>query len=148
MTGGTQITIKAEDAKDLEVISSLMQDATIRVGDLAYDDNSHQFACLANRFRWEKRGRKKVERIRSILRFEHVLKTSFKNIPVNTPAHILNFLSLDCIEGEGGAKSLILVFSGFATIRINVECLEGFLEDITNPWITKNTPEHSILKDN
>ncbi len=139
------ISIKAEDKNDLEVISSLMQDATVKVEDLAFEKGSHQFACLANRFRWEKKDGKKGERIRSMIRFEHVLNTSLQNIPLNSPSHVLNFLSLGCTEGEDGAKILTFVFSGFAAIRLEVECLEAFMEDMSEPWKTKNTPNHKIL---
>lgn len=147
MSNKIQINIRAEGQKDLDVISSLMQDATVRVGDLAYDRNSHQFACLANRFRWENKEVEREERIRSILRFEHVLKTVYKNIPLKKTNHTLNLLSLDCVEGEDFEKTIIFVFSGFASIKIKVECIEVFLKDLTKPWKTNNKPEHSITQD-
>ena len=140
-----QVNIKAQDKKDIEVISTLLQDATFRVKDLAYDKKTHQFAGLANRFRWENKSSKKPERIRSMIRFEHVLKTAYKNIPFQTPNHVLNFLSLESSEEENGYLTLLINFSGFAAIKLNIECLDGYLEDLTKSWKAKHKPYHDIL---
>ncbi len=142
-----KIIIKALDEKDLEVISALMQDAIIRVEDLEFEKNTHQFACLTNRFRWETIKTHKGERVRSLLRFEHVLNASYKHIPFKSPGHVLNFLSLDCQDIEEGLKILTLNFSGFAAIRLKVELIEAYLDDFLDHWETRHIPIHDILED-
>src|SRR5258708_19457208 len=47
------LTLRAEDAEDLAVISTYLQDALVSVRDLAYDDDNRTFIFVANRFRWE-----------------------------------------------------------------------------------------------
>ena len=47
------LTIAAEDADDLEIISAQLQDAVARVKDLVYLPKSRRFAAVFNRFKWE-----------------------------------------------------------------------------------------------
>ncbi|MBS7539181.1 DUF2948 family protein [Ancylobacter lacus] len=43
----------ALDVEDLAVISAHLQDAVVRVGDMAFLPREHRFALLTNRFDWE-----------------------------------------------------------------------------------------------
>ena len=42
------------DPEDVPVISALMQDAAVRVDDIAFDAKARRFALVANRYCWEK----------------------------------------------------------------------------------------------
>ena len=44
----------ALDPEDLQVLSCHLQDAVIRVGDMAYLKAEMRFAAIANRFDWER----------------------------------------------------------------------------------------------
>ncbi|MGH6863954.1 MAG: DUF2948 family protein, partial [Methylocella sp.] len=60
----------AFDADDLAVIAANLQDALVRVGDMAFVPQSKQFAMLASRFDWvraaaRKSGRPCCERART-----------------------------------------------------------------------------------
>ena len=44
----------ALDPEDLQVLSCHLQDAVIRVGDMAYLRREMRFAAIANRFDWER----------------------------------------------------------------------------------------------
>jgi len=46
------MTLAAEDAADLEVISARLQDAVAKVKDLVYLPKRRRFAALFNRFQW------------------------------------------------------------------------------------------------
>ena len=145
------IRLKAEEADDLAVISSLLQDAAFRVDDMAYRKAQHRFALVANRFRWEaevlrkKKPKKKTayQRVRAGLRFEGVLDVKFRDIPVRDKRHVLSLLAIACEKKKGGFV-ITLTFSGGAAIRLETEMLEVYLEDITGPWDTKSRPDHSV----
>ena len=61
----------ALDEADLEIVSSHLQDAVGRVGDMAYIPSKKRFAALLNRFDWERaesgNGRKDFRRRRTAL---------------------------------------------------------------------------------
>ena len=65
----------ALDPEDLQVLSCHLQDAVIRVGDMAYLKQEMRFAAIANRFDWERAARDDsgaYQRRRAGLRFERV----------------------------------------------------------------------------
>ena len=40
-----------------------------------------------------------------------------------------------------------LNFAGDILIKLNLEIIECFLEDISDPWETKNKPKHDLFND-
>ena len=49
------LNLGAYEAEDLEVISSLVQDAVFPVTEMSWRVSARRFAILLNRFRWEDR---------------------------------------------------------------------------------------------
>ena len=49
-----QLRLIALDEQDLEVVSSHLQDAVVRVGEMAYLPSQERFAAILNRFNWGK----------------------------------------------------------------------------------------------
>jgi hypothetical protein len=151
MTGklGQGLKLMAQSRKDLEVISTFLQDAAVKVSDLAWQPGQHRFAAVLNRYRWEQetaagKSKKKPERVRAGLRFEGVLKASYQNIPMQDPDHVLGLLAIEVEEGDDGAGWLTLACSGYASIRLEVECIEAYLEDLTQPWRALGKPGHTV----
>lgn len=140
------LRLMAESRADLEVMSSFLQDAAVKVGDIAWQPGQHRFAAVLNRYRWEQDSAKKSksERVRSGLRIEGVLKAAYRNIPLNDPDHVLGLLAIEVEEGEDGAGVLTLACSGYASIRLEVECLDAYLEDLTRPWRALGRPGHDL----
>ncbi len=146
-TSDQGLKLKAESRQDLEVISAFLQDAAVKVGDLAWLPDQHRFAAVLNRYRWEheaggSKGKRTPERVRAGLRFEGVLKVAYQNIPMDSPEHVLGLLAIEVEEGDDGAGRLTLACSGFASIRLEVECIEAYLEDLTRSWRALGQPEH------
>ena len=141
-----QIKLKAETAEDIPVLSALLQDAAIRVGDLAYEPERHRFAAVLNRYRWEKKVRKKrgKERVRTGLHFDGVLKAALQHVPMQDADHVLELLAIETDAAEDGNHHIVLTFSGYAAIRLTVECIDGHLTDLLGPWKTKSEPSHPI----
>jgi hypothetical protein len=46
----TPLKLLALDEEDLQVVSSHLQDAVVRVGDMAYVPSQKRFAAILNRF--------------------------------------------------------------------------------------------------
>lgn len=145
------LRLKAETSGDLAVFSSLLQDAVLRVDDMAYQPQRHRFALVANRFRWEgelagKQRPKDVpegERVRAALRFEGVLKAKARNIPFKIRKQVLELLALDAKKADGGFR-VTLTFAGNAAVELEAEVIEAYLEDLTAPWPARKRPAHAL----
>lgn len=140
----------AQEASDLEVISAQLQDAILRVGNIVYLEKRRQMAFVMSRFMWEevdpdrerpRRGRK-FHRIQTGLHFNDVLKIHLQNFSQEDPEAFLSLLNVNWVAGEDGTGTVDLEFSGTASIRLEVECLDATMRDISEPWQTKNLPSH------
>jgi hypothetical protein len=136
----------ALDEADLEVVSSHLQDAVVRVGDMAYVPSKKRFAAILNRFDWERaesgNGDKDYRRRRAALRFDRVLGAKHRRIKPATDDKVLSLLaiSFEPVEPPGGYVTL--TFSGDASIQLEVECIEAELTDLGPIWRAKSKPEH------
>ncbi|MFZ4689078.1 MAG: DUF2948 family protein [Polymorphobacter sp.] len=128
-----RLTLLGQSAEDLTAISALLQDATLRGADLAWDKRSRRLVLLVNRYRWESSIR---SRVRAALRMETVAAVQRQNWPP-APDAVLNLLSLTQ-DGEW----LVLTFAAGAALRARVEVIEVVLEDIAAPWGTGREPQH------
>jgi hypothetical protein len=144
----------ALDAEDLGVLSTHLQDAVLRVGDMAYMPKEKRFVAIANRFDWAKAvdmlkaGRNSAEgyeRRRAGIRFERVNGAKVQGFSLNDKSSALALLAMtfqptagpDAPEGD-----ITLTFSGGAAIRLSVECVEVELKDLGAAWAATRSPEH------
>jgi len=130
-----QLRLIGHEADDVPVISALMQDAVVRVDDIAYDARTRRFALVGNRFCWEK---KEALRARTALRAECVTRAQRKNWPARGDA-VLSLLAIRADE-----RGLTLDFSGGACVRLETECVDLLLEDLGGPWGAKAVPRHEV----
>ena len=143
------LNLGAYEAEDLEVISSLVQDAVFPVTEMSWRASARRFAILLNRFRWEdrvaaeRRGRA-YERVQSVLLAENVLNVASQGIDRTDKDMILSVLSVTFEPGEDGAGHLLLTLAGDGAIRLSVEALEVTLKDVTRPYRapSKPMPQH------
>lgn len=124
----------AAESADVPVLSSLLQDAAVRVADVGFDAKARRFALVGNRYRWEA---KEMSRVRCALAVEGVLRLQRKDWPVD-PAAILNLLAVR-LDGD----NLILDFAGGPSLRLDVEAVDLLLDDLTGPWGTHRRPDHA-----
>jgi hypothetical protein len=134
----------ALDAEDLAVISCNLQDAVVRVEDLAYVPGQHRFALLASRFDWVTAEAGRMERCRAGLHFDSVVKVASTGIDRTNKEAVLNLLSVSFAEGEAPAGSVELTFSGGAAIRLEVECVDAQMRDLGPRWTARHKPGHAI----
>jgi Protein of unknown function (DUF2948) len=138
----------ALDADDLAVISAHLQDAVMKVGDLAFLPREKRFAAVANRFDWldaiEKDGarNKRYARRRAALRFERVLGAQVQGLDLKDKGAVAELLAIRFEPGDPPQGQVILDFAGGGAIRLNVECIEAELRDLGAVWQAKSRPRH------
>jgi hypothetical protein len=136
------------DEEDLEVTSTHLQDAVLRVSDILWRPHEKRFVVVLNRFDWEGAQGTEPEyrRRRSALRFERVMSCKCRKM---SPAHkdeVLNLLAVEFSETEAPSGVVTLTFSGGATMRLDVECLEAELADLGPSWTTAACPCHAEVE--
>ena len=140
-----EIKLLALDSEDLEVISAHLQDAIVRVGDMAYMKPEKKFALLLNRFVWDKSHKKaKAERRRSALHFDNVQSSKIKGINLEAKDGMLELLAITFSSNDLPSGDIILNFAGGGTICLQVEAIEARLSDLGAAWATKATPKHDL----
>ena len=139
----TPLKLHAADLNDLSVVSAMVQDAIVPVGDIAFLADEGSFVMALNRFRWEAeeepRGAdgRPHERVHAGLRFDKVKSVQYRNIDRNDRGRYLELLTVACDEG-----CVVLHFADGGAIRLEVEELACALADLDEPWPTAWRPEH------
>ena len=134
------LRLKALDAEDLQVLSSLVQDAVFPSAEMRWDRKERRFAILLNRFRWEDVDRAKqrsraVERVQSVLAIEDVLKVQSQGVDKSDPDMVYSLLSIGFEAGEDAAGRIEMTLAGDGAIALEVEALEVILRDVTRPYV-------------
>lgn len=136
----------ALDPEDLRVLSCHLQDAVMRVGDMAYLKAEMRFAAIANRFDWERAAQERegvYQRRRSGVRFERVKAAQVSGIDLKQKNAVLELLAVTFEPGEEPSGTITLQFAGGGAIRLLVECIEAELRDLGAVWRTRTKPEHA-----
>ena len=141
------LNLGALDVEDLQVISSLLQDAVFPITEMSWRAGERRFALLVNRFRWEDEGRSRhgPERVQALLVVDNVLKVASQGIDRRDTDVILSLLSVTFEPGEDGAGHVLLTLAGDGAIRLAVEALDVTLRDVTRPYRAPSgkVPAHS-----
>jgi hypothetical protein len=138
----------ARTEEDLRVVSAHLQDSIASVSDIANLKKNKIFLLQLSRFMWEdveKGVFRKNKRIRTILKFENVLKVHAKNINQSKKEKFLDFLAIESDKMPDNNYRMNIIFSGNAIIKIISEVVEVTLDDQGKAWNTKNKPKHITL---
>ena len=133
--------------EDLKVISAHLQDSIVHLKDIAHLKRNRIFLIQLNRFMWEDVEKgifRKSRRVRTVLKFDHVIEVKSKKIFQNSDDKFLDFLALETNIKQDESFEVKLIFAGDPTIRIKSEVLEVTLDDQGEPWETKNEPKHKF----
>ena len=135
----------AQEADDLPAISALVQDAALRVGDIAYDPTGRHLTLRMNRFCHEAGGATPL-RAPSVLRISDVTAIKRRGIDLAQTHGALSLLDISAEALEAPAFALTLRFAGGADkdIRLEVECLDVLLLDLAAPRRAKSKPLHEL----
>lgn len=156
------LKLRAVDADDLAVIGAFLQDALVPVQDMRFLREENRFVMVANRFCWEKVQASDIpdgtgegtaedggenapgifERVHCGITFEHVSRVRAKGFSPGAAAERGRLLEVLTILADGNA--LTVMFSGGAAVRLEVESVEAFVQDLGEPWPTLWRPRHPI----
>ena len=134
----------AFDAEDLQVVSAHLQDALVRVGDMAWLPEQDRFVLGLSRFDWMAAESGQCERAVASLQFNRVRTVRQNGVPQREPDTVLSLLAIGFEPGEAPAGHVLLTFSGGAALRLDVECLEAHLRDLGPRWTAKSRPGHAL----
>ena len=138
----------AKTEEDLRVVSAHLQDSIVNVADIASLKKNNIFLMQLNRFMWEdveKGVFRKNKRIRTVLKFENVLRVVSKNINQQIKDKFLDFLAIETNITPDNNYEMKIIFAGDSVIRIVSEVIEVTLDDQGEAWDTKNKPKHKSL---
>ena len=139
------LRLMAGDVEDLGVISACLQDAVAKLGDFVFLPDERRFAFVANRFLWECAGERKAgpfARVRVGVHFDDVKSAQFQYLRTNAKDAVVELLSVRFEPGDDGAGTVALDFAGGGAVRLEVESVNAYLSDMSEPWSTRAKPKH------
>ena len=144
----------ALDEDDLKVISAQLQDAVVRIDELAFLPKERRFVVVLKRFDWmrainggDPADGQFYERRQAALRFERVLGAQYRNLPLEEKRGAEELLAVDFEPTDLPGGYISLIFAGGGAIRLKVECIEAELRDLGPVWRTRNKPDHPDTAD-
>ena len=145
-----QLRLIALDAPDVTVLSAHLQDAVLKVADIAYSSRDTRLVAHVNRFNWlpAKAQSAKGERRRAALRIERVTHVQTQGFDRADRSTVLSLLAVTFTPDPDPARApagiVTLVCSANRALRLSVECPELVLEDLGPAWAANATPKHQI----
>ena len=133
------LKLMATDADDLKIVSSALQDAILRAGDIHYDSQKRAVSLRLSRYRHESGG---SERIECGVRVDGVMGLQSQNIDQNNADSFLVLLKAEFAPADKPAGQLDLTFAGGGALRLSVESLDLILADVGEARVTKRRPSH------
>lgn len=170
--GERPLRLLARDGEDLKVVSALVQDAILNMGDMKFQPRARRFSLLINRFRWEdsamaQAAGRPFERVRAVLDFADVQRVAHMGLERGDGDLVLSLLAIeyqpqavpeaapeaaaDTEAGQplpAGPGRVILTFAGDGALALDVECLEVHLQDVTRPYAAPSgrAPAHPLAQ--
>lgn len=150
MTDPKPLRLFTEEAEDLKIIASAVQDAVVKAGNLKYELKKRRFSLEINRYRWEAAPARKGEqgeRVRSLLAFDGVMGVKTRAITKADPELILSLLNVEFTpDAEPPGGKITLLFAGDGEIVLTAEALDASLIDSDYVWPTRHAPSHERRK--
>ena len=138
----------AKTVEDLRVVSAYLQDAIVNINDIANLKKNKILLLQLNRFMWEdvEKGLfRKNKRIRTIQKFENVIKVKSRNINLARKDKFLDFLTIETNQMTDNNYEMKILFAGDSILKVTAEVIEVTLDDQGEAWDTKNKPKHKEI---
>lgn len=136
-TDAAPLRLLAEDADDLQIISAALQDAILRPVDIQWERKARCLTLVLSRFCWECGG----QRVMTAMQFGDVQAVKSRRLP-RAPESALELLAIDFMPTEAPSGRVIMMFAGGGDLRIDVECLDAVLTDLSDRWPARAAPAH------
>jgi len=136
-----KLKLKFLNKDDLKIFSTLCQDGIFSIDEIIYNKSNKILIATFSRFCWEfvakKIKDKTFYRVVSGIRICNVKKINYTNKDKINSSKFINLLSVDNHENE-----IKLNFSSDITIKLFIEEIEIYLDDLDMPWPTGKKPMH------
>ncbi len=136
-----KLKLKFLEKNEIEIFSTLCQDGIFSIEEIIYNKNSKILIATFSRFCWEIEEKKNINniffRVVSGIRICNVKDIKFQNKDKIDSSKFINLLSVSYNENE-----IILNFSSDFSIKLLVEKIKIFLDDLDMPWPTAKKPMH------
>lgn len=133
------LKLLALDADDLKVVAAALQDAVARIGDIRFEPKGRRLTIAFNRYRWEGEG---GERVRSALQVGSAMNVQARRLRRGARDAVVELLTVTFEPGEAPGGLLIFNFAGGGDLRVEVECIDAILADVSEPWPARRIPRH------
>jgi hypothetical protein len=131
------LRLLAEDADDLSIMSAALQDAILRPVDIVWEPAARRVTLTLSRFCWECGG----TRVMAAMQFGDVSAVKSRRLP-RGPETALELLAMHFEEAEAPGGRVLMMFAGGGDLRIDVECLDAVLTDLSERWPARIAPTH------
>ena len=136
------LKLVALDQEDLAIVSTHLQDAIVRIGDLTYLPHEKRFVALGRRFDWEAGPKEPPRRRLTGLHFERVTAVRVRGIDRASPDSVLSLLAITFEETDSPSGTATLIFAEGGAIQLDVECIELQMKDLGPVWEAESRPSH------
>jgi len=142
------LKLAAMTAEDVPVVSAALQDAVGKLGDFLFERRARRFTIALNRYRWEdSKGRKRGrgERVRAALQIGAVLAAQSSRLKQGAPDAVVSLLAVQFQpDPDPPGGWMVFTFSGGGELRLQVECVDLALADLSEPWRAAARPHHDV----
>ena len=136
-----KLKIKFLDQDEIKIFSTLCQDGIFSIDEIIYNKSNKILIATFSRFCWEfvenKIKDETFYRVVSGIRICNVNKITYTNKDKINSSKFINLLSVDHDKNE-----ITLNFSLDVTIKLFIEKIEIYLDDLDMPWPTGKKPMH------
>ena len=146
-----RLRLRAVSIEDVEVLSTLLQDAIIPGEDMTFDRPGRQFVMVANRFCWDRpavagvttdSGAPVYERQLCGVQVHGIDQVRTAGMPTARRGALFNLLAISATTTADGAN-VEMLFSGGVSLRLDADSLLILAEDLEEGRPTPNLPSHS-----
>lgn len=131
MTAPSRLKLRAEDADDLAVVSTCLEDAVFAVGEMAFDTADNRFAAVVVR-RCRDAGPGALGQAKAAVHFDAVSAVKLRGIDRARPGRLLRLVGMFAERGRNATVVRFLFFDG-AEIWLEAERLDCRLQDLEDP---------------
>ena len=136
-----KLKLKFLDKDEIKIFSTLCQDGIFSIDEIIYNKSDKILIATFSRFCWEFVDKKIKDetfyRVVSGIRICNVNKITYTNKDKINSSKFINLLSVHYDKNE-----ITLNFSLDVTIKLFIEKIEIYLDDLDMPWPTGKKPMH------
>ena len=136
-----KLKIKFLDKDEIKIFSTLCQDGIFSIDEIIYNKSDKILIATFSRFCWEILGKKIKDetfyRVVSGIRICNVNNITYTNKDKINSSKFINLLSVDYDKNQ-----ITLNFSLDIKIKLFIEKIEIYLDDLDMPWPTGKKPLH------